>query len=246
MLRSLRNIKILFLTSTRTSSGIQTVPRVGEPFVGTLECILQSNLFICQHTTQQKLYYLLRIATSGPPEQLGCSVYSSIHDSIMPSKLKLTSRIAPDTNQVSTLKAACLNSAGPKLSDQIDKNVIISMYNVSCQKRGIKENVTTLKKGEPTTTPTTYPTISQLIRGCSMKPSPNHQYWVKDLTLDHVIIELLKSSKSFLADEDIVNLSEVNSLYQKMIGDIAEFKTLDFCALHEPRLGYAEQTEIQE
>ena len=123
MLRSLRNIKILFLTSTRTSSGIQTVPRVGEPFVGTLECILQSNLFICQHTTQQKLYYLLRIATSGPPEQLGCSVYSSIHDSIMPSKLKLTSRIAPDTNQVSTLKAACLNSAGPKLSDQIDKNV---------------------------------------------------------------------------------------------------------------------------
>ena len=79
-----------------------------------------------------------------------------------------------------------------------------------------------------------------------MKPSPNHQYWVKDLTLDHVIIELLKSSKSFLADEDIVNLSEVNSLYQKMIGDIAEFKTLDFCALHEPRLGYAEQTEIQE
>ena len=163
----------------------------------------------------------------------------------MPNKLKLTSSIAPDANQVSTLKAACLNLTGPKLSDQINKNAIISEYNVSCQKRGIKEKVTTLKKGEPTTTSKTYPTILQLVRGCSMKPSPNHQYRVKDLKLNHVIIELLKSSKSFLADEDIVNLSEVNSLYQEMIGDVAELKTLDFCALQEARLDYAEQTKIQ-
>ncbi len=55
-----------------------------------------------------------------------------------------------------------------------------------------------------------------------MKPSPNHQYQVKDLKLDHVIVKLLKSSKSFLADEDIMNLSKVNSLYQEMIGDVAE------------------------
>ena len=199
--------------------------------------------------TQQKLYYLFRIATLGQPEQLGCSVYSSIHDSIMPSKLKLTSRIAPDTNKVNTLKAICLNSTGSKLSDQIDKNAIISEYNTSCQKREIKEKVTTLKKGEPTTIPTTiptsYPTISQLVRGCSMKPSMNHQYRVKDLKLDHVIIELIKSSKSFLTDEDIMNLSEVDSLYREMISDVAELKNLDFCTLREPRLGYAEQTEIQ-
>jgi hypothetical protein len=142
-----------------------------------------------------------------------------------------------------------LNSTGLKLSDQIDKNAIISKYNVSCQKRRIKEKVTTLKKGEPTTIPTTiptsYPTISQLVRGCSMKPSPNHQYQVKNLKLDHVIIKLLKSSKSCLADEDIMNLSEVNSRYREMIGDIAKLKTLDFCALREPRFGYAEQAEIQ-
>jgi hypothetical protein len=72
------------------------------------------------------LYFLFRIATSGQPEQFGCSVYSSIHDSIMPSKLKLTSRIAPDANQVNTLKATYLNSTGLKLSDQIDKNAVIS------------------------------------------------------------------------------------------------------------------------
>ena len=78
-----------------------------------------------------------------------------------------------------------------------------------------------------------------------MKPSPNHQHWVKDFKLDHIIVKLLKSSKSFLADEDITNLSEVNSLYREMIGDVAELNKLDFCTLQEPRLVYAEPTEIQ-
>ena len=106
----------------------------------------------------------------------------------------------------------------------------------------IKEKVTTLKKGEPNTC--TLPFL-QLVRSCIMKPSPNHQYRVKNLTLDHIIIKLLKSSKYFLANEDIVNLSKVNSLYQEMIGYVAELKMLHFCALREPRFGYAEQTEIQ-
>jgi hypothetical protein len=191
------------------------------------------------------LYYLFRIAKSGQPEQLGRLVYSSIHDSVMPSKLKLTSKIVPTAQQVNTLKVTCFDLTGPKLSDPIDKNAIISEYNVSCQKRGIKERVATIKKGEPTTKPTSYPTISQLVRGCTLKPSPNHQYRVKDLKLDHVIVELLKTSKSFLADEDITNLSKVNSLYQEMISDVTELNELDFCTLQEPRLGHAEQIEIQ-
>ena len=71
----------------------------------------------------------------------------------MPSKLKLTSKIAPNAQQVNTLMVACFDSTGPKLSDPIDKNAIISEYNVSCQKRGIKEKVATIKKGETTTKP---------------------------------------------------------------------------------------------
>jgi hypothetical protein len=149
----------------------------------------------------------------------------------MPSKLKLTLKIAPTMQQVNTLKMTCFDSTGPTLSDPIDKNTIISEYNISCQKCGIKERVTTIKKGEPTTKPTSHPTILQLVRGCSMKPSPNHQYRVKDLKLDHVIVGLLKTSKSFLADEDITNLSKVNSLYQEMIGYITKLKELDFCTL---------------
>ncbi len=46
-----------------------------------------------------------------------------------------------------------------------------------------------------------------------MKPSLNHQYMVSDLSLDNVIVEVLKSFESFLRDEDVANLAEVNSLY---------------------------------
>jgi hypothetical protein len=117
---------------------------------------------------------LFRIAVSGRIVSLGLLVYSSVHDSIMPIKQKLTSKLAPVAHQVNSLKEACLKSSGSKLSHPIDKNAIISDYDVSCQERGIKRSVTTVRKGEPTTKPINYPTISQLVRECSMKPSLDH------------------------------------------------------------------------
>jgi len=101
----------------------------------------------------------------------------------MPSKNSITSKVAPDAHQVKLLKEACLNSSGPKLSDPIDKNAIIAEYDMSCQKQGIKNIVSTTKKGEPTTIPIIYPSITQL----------NHQYRVSDLCLNNVIVELVKS-----------------------------------------------------
>lgn len=162
----------------------------------------------------------------------------------MPSKKSITSKLAPDARKVHSLKEACLNSSGPKLSDHIDKNTIIAEYNASCQKCGTKDIVSTAKKGEPTTIPTIYPSIIQLVRGCSMKPSLNHQYRVSDLRLDNVIVELIKSSESFLTNEDIMSLSEVNSLYREMTHDVTNLRMVDFTRLKEPRIGYAEQTEI--
>ena len=161
----------------------------------------------------------------------------------MPSK-KLTSKLAPDARQVNSLKAACLNSSGPKLSEPINKNAIIAEYDASCQERGIKDIVTTAKKGEPTSTPITYPTIAQLVRGCSMKPSLNHQYRVSDLRLDNVIIELLKSPDSYLSDGDVLNMSGINSLYREMIEDVIKMRVINFSALRKPRIGYAMQTKI--
>jgi hypothetical protein len=78
-----------------------------------------------------------------------------------------------------------------------------------------------------------------------MRPSLNHQYWVSDLSLDSVIVELLKSSESFLRDEDVANLSKVNYLYPAMVHNVVKFKTLDFSELQEPRIGYTKQTAIQ-
>ena len=78
----------------------------------------------------------------------------------MPSKKSTTLKVAPDAHQVKSLKEACLNSSGPKLSDPINKNAIIAEYDMSCQKQGIKNIVSTAKKGEPTTTPIIYPSIA--------------------------------------------------------------------------------------
>ena len=162
----------------------------------------------------------------------------------MPSKKSTTLKVAPDAHQVKSLKEACLNSSGPKLSDPINKNAIIAEYDVSCQKQGIKNIVSTAKKGEPTTTPIIYPSIAQLVRGCSMKPSLNHQYRVSDLCLDNVIVKLIKSPEFFLTNEDVMNLSKVNSLYGEMIQDVIDLRLMDFTKLKELRIGYAEQSAI--
>jgi hypothetical protein len=45
--------------------------------------------------------------------------------------------------------------------------------------------------------------------------------------------------------EDVANLSKVNYLYQEMVHNVVEFKTLDFSELREPRIGYVEQIPIQ-
>ena len=115
---------------------------------------------------------------------------------------------------------------------------------MSCQKQGIKNIVSAAKKGEPTTIPIIYPSITQLVRGCSMKPSLNHQYRVSDLCLDNVIVELVKSPESFLTNEDVMNLSKVNLLYREMIHDVIDLRLMDFTKMKEPRIGYAEQTAI--
>ncbi len=138
-----------------------------------------------------------------------------------------------------------VQSSAPKLSQTIDKNAIFAEYTESCHQKETLSEVTRIKKGEPITKPTYYPTIPQLVHGCLMKPSLNHQYMVLDVVLDNVIVKLLKPSESFLTDEDVANLSEVNCLYQEMIHDVVRLRTLDFSQLQEPRIGYAKQTAIQ-
>ncbi len=79
----------------------------------------------------------------------------------------------------------------------------------ACCKNGTISNLITIKKGKPTTTPTYYPTIAQLIRDCLMKLSLDHQYQVKDLNLNNIINVLLKFSKLYLTDDFFFSLTNV-------------------------------------
>ena len=83
--------------------------------------------------------------------------------------------------------AVCQNVTAPKLSQRIDKNAIIADYNKDCHKIVYSSQVTTVKEGEPTYLPTTYPTIFQLARDCLMKSSTKHHYQVKDLVFENII-----------------------------------------------------------
>jgi hypothetical protein len=70
----------------------------------------------------------------------------------------------PTINANTTLQmGVCQNATAPKLSLRIDKNAIIAKYDEDCHKIGYSNQVTTVKKGEPTNPPTTYPTIFQLV-----------------------------------------------------------------------------------
>ncbi len=110
---------------------------------------------------------------------------------------------------------------------------------------GYSNQVTTANKGELTHLLTTYPSIYQLVRGCSMKPDKSHQYRVQDLALEDIIVIVLKSVDVFLSDTCIKKLHCLNLLFNEMTTDICRLRTLDFSSLREPRIGYVDQQEIQ-
>ena len=47
-----------------------------------------------------------------------------------------------------------------------------------------------------------------------------------------MIIELIKTAESFLTNEDMINLSKVNSLYGEMIQDVSDLRLIDFSKLN--------------
>ncbi len=152
----------------------------------------------------------------------------------------------PNARECVILRAACQNALAPKLPHKIDKNAIIANYDKNCQKTGYSGQVTTTKKGEPTELPTTYPSIYELVRDCSMKPSGKHQYRVIDPVLNNIVVCILSPQDMYLSPDDVETLSSINSLYRKMVHDVMKLKGMDLSKLREPRIGYAMQQEIQQ
>jgi hypothetical protein len=78
-----------------------------------------------------------------------------------------------------------------------------------------------------------------------MKPDKSYQYQVQDLTTENVIVIVLKSVDGFLSNTCIKKLHCLNSLFNEMTTDVCWLRTLNFLSLREPRIGYANQQEIQ-
>ncbi len=91
---------------------------------------------------------------------------------------------------------------------------------------GYPNQVTTANKGEPTHPPTIYPSIYQLVYGCSMKPDKNHQYRVQDLRIENIIVIVLKFVDGFLSNVCIKKLHCLNSLFNEMATDVRKLSTL--------------------
>ena len=108
-----------------------------------------------------------------------------------------------------------------KLSTGIDKNVILSEYQTSCKKKGILSEVSTVTKGENSSSPPPiYPSHYRLISECKMKPSPNLQYRVKDLRFDNILIFLIKNQASYLLVDDIDNIRKISKTHRDMVDDV--------------------------
>ncbi len=127
----------------------------------------------------------------------------------------------------------------------VDKNAVIQEYKNSCLwKHGLSGPVTSSKKGEPTNLPTNYLTIAQLVHGCTMKPSLDHQYMVEDPSLKNVIVILIKDFISILSDEEILYMRYLSKLFNEVIVDVLRLRILDITPLLVPQIGYATQESI--
>jgi hypothetical protein len=132
-----------------------------------------------------------------------------------------------------------------KMPSKIDKNSIPTAYGKSCRIKGSdSQETSTTMKGELQSTPK-YPPHHRLVIDCKMKPSLDHQYMASIVSLDNIIVFIIKNYKKyFLEAEDLLNLSKVNQVYGDMVTDVIRLRSLDFLGLKKPRLEYTAQLSI--
>jgi hypothetical protein len=177
---------------------------------------------------------------------VGLPTYRQIHDNILNKKTHADPGFIPvnskfvvspkkaTANKIESLQDAVLALEEKRITN-VNKNAVIQEYKNSCLwKHGLSGPVTSSKKDEPTNLPTNYPTIAQLVRGCTMKPSLDHQYMVDDPSLKNVIVILIKDVISILSDEEILRMRYLSKLFNEVIVDVLWLRILDFLPLLVP------------
>jgi hypothetical protein len=133
-----------------------------------------------------------------------------------------------------------------KISFGINKNSILTEYQASCIEKGIHSEVSTVVKGETSSSPPPYTSHYCLILECRMKPSQNLQYQVKDLCFNNVVIFLIKNKETYLTNEDINNLKNISNMHQDIVNNVMRLRSINFSKLKLPRFNYANQTKISQ
>lgn len=91
-----------------------------------------------------------------------------------------------------------------------------------------------------------YPTKSQLIRECHMKPKIEIAFRVDVPDLDDVMLMMLGASRcGILSQNDWNAVKCLDSGYNELVNMAERVRSIDFSQLREPRLDYAEQKSIQ-
>ncbi len=118
-------------------------------------------------------------------------------------------------NALKALETTARAPGAPEVTNKVKKSVILVKYNAACHAKGISNHTSTITKGETLPT-TTYPLHHHLIVKCKMKPSLKHQYQVKDLCLENVIIFVVRDYEHFgltdRGDEEDPNINDLMSL----------------------------------
>ncbi len=76
-----------------------------------------------------------------------------------------------------------------------------------------------------------------------MKPSTNKYYRVKELTIYNVVTIVIQEYTAFSKNK-LLNIRLLNTNFAKMIPKLKRWLQIDFSMLHEPRLNYESQMQI--
>jgi hypothetical protein len=154
--------------------------------------------------------------------------------------IKTSSKLIGDKSVVFSLPLA-----KSKVAVGINKKLILSDYQEFCKSKGIQTQVSSSTNAGEIKPSTQFPPHHCLVNDCKMKPSPDHQYRVSIISLEHDIVIIVKNFERYLLDaQDLHNLSKVNQLYGDMINDVLRLRSLDFSELKKPRYDYAKQLDI--